>query len=93
MANVDVKIGRKTFSLSAETEYDKKKLLDAASLLDNYSQQFLKANPAMTNEEAMMFSAISMAHEYESLKQEKESNESMLEKMHNSLAERIEKLL
>jgi cell division protein ZapA (FtsZ GTPase activity inhibitor) len=91
--NVEIKIGRKSYFLSAETDYDRKKLEKAAKLVDSLAQQFLKANPAMSNDEMLMFAAISMAHEFDDLKQQKQSDEKMLEKLHNSLAEKLEKLI
>lgn len=91
--NLDVRVGRKTYSLTAESDQDKKDLLKASSALNNLADQFIQANPHMSNEEALMLTAISIAHEYERLKDQKESEDKMLEQLHNSLAEKLEKLL
>jgi cell division protein ZapA (FtsZ GTPase activity inhibitor) len=91
--NIDVRVGRKTYSLSAETEQDRKDLLKASASLNTLADQFIQANPNMSNEEALMLTAISIAHEYERLKDQKTSEDKMLEQLHNSLAEKLEKLL
>jgi cell division protein ZapA (FtsZ GTPase activity inhibitor) len=91
--NLDVRIGRKTYSLSAESAQDKKDLLQASDYLNQLADQFLAANPKMSNEEALMLTSISIAHEYVRLKDQKASDEKMLEQLHNSLAEKLENLL
>tara|TARA_Y100001960_G_scaffold187605_1_gene196710 strand:- start:5197 stop:5481 length:285 start_codon:yes stop_codon:yes gene_type:complete len=91
--NIDVRVGRKTYSLSAETDQDKKDLLKASASLNTLADQFIQANPNMSNEEALMLTAISIAHEYERLKDQKTSEDKMLEQLHNSLADKLEKLL
>jgi|TARA_Y100001960_G_scaffold325178_1_gene407055 cell division protein ZapA (FtsZ GTPase activity inhibitor) len=91
--NIDVRVGRKTYSLAAETDQDKKDLMKASAALNTLADQFIQANPQMSNEEALMLTAISIAHEYERLKENKQSEERMLEQLHNSLAEKLENLL
>ncbi|HAG53380.1 MAG TPA: hypothetical protein DCL21_06310 [Alphaproteobacteria bacterium] len=91
--NIDVRVGRKTYSLAAESEQDKKDLLKASASLNSLADQFIQANPSMSNEEALMLTAISIAHEYERLKEHKESDDKMMEQLHNSLAEKLENLL
>lgn len=91
--NIDVRVGRKTYSLSAETEQDKKDLIKASGALNGLADKFIQANQHMSNEEALMLTAISIAHEYERLKEQKASEDKMLEQLHNSLADKLEKLL
>lgn len=91
--NIDVRVGRKTYSLSAESEQDKKDLLKASAALNGLADQFIQANPNMSNEEALMLTSISIAHEFEKLKSQKESEDRMLEQLHNSLADKLEKLI
>lgn len=91
--NLDIKIGRKIYSLSADTSGDEKKLIHAAEMVNKLADQILKSNSQISNDELLMFVAISIAHEYDSLKSQKESDEKMYEQLHNSLAEKIEKLL
>lgn len=91
--NLEVRVGRKSYSLSADSAQDKKDLLKASDSLNKLADQFLAANPKMSNEEALMLTSISIAHEYERLKELKDSEDKMLEQLHNSLAEKLEKLL
>jgi cell division protein ZapA (FtsZ GTPase activity inhibitor) len=91
--NIDVRIGRKTYSLFAESEQDKKDLLKASASLNGLADQFIQANGHMSNEEAMVLTAISIVHEYEKLKEQKESEEKMLEQLHSNLADKLERLL
>lgn len=91
--NLEVRVGRKSYSLSADSSQDKKDLLKASDSLNKLADQFLAANPKMSNEEALMLTSISIAHEYERLKELKDSEDKMLEQLHNSLAEKLEKLL
>ena len=91
--NINVRIGRKTYTLSADSEQDKKDLLKASASLNNLADKFIQANPSMSNEEALMLSSISIAYEFDKLKSQKESEDKMLEQLHNSLADKLEKLI
>ena len=91
--NVSVKIGRKTYLLSADSDTDKQNLLNASVTADNLADSFLKGNPKMTNEDVLMLTCLSLSHELSTLKKQKDSEEKMLEQLHNSLAEKLENLI
>ncbi|MCP4354104.1 MAG: cell division protein ZapA [Proteobacteria bacterium] len=91
--NVSVKIGRKNYLLTADSDADKKDLLNASAVADNLAEAFIKGNPNTTNEDVLMLTCLSLSHELEAFKKKQESEEKVLEQLHNSLADKLENLI
>lgn len=89
---IDVTIGNRSYKLSVE-DGQESRVRSVAEHFDSFVQRMQAAGGGMDRDRVLVMAGIMMADEFFSLRQSKEMDEKALDAFHNTLADRLEKLL
>lgn len=90
---IDVTIGNRSYKLNVE-DGQEARVRSVAEHFDSFVQRMqTSGGTGMERDRVLVMAGIMMADEFFSLRQDKEMNEKALDTFHNTLAERLEKLI
>ena len=93
VSEIEVKIGNKPYRLAVD-DGQENRVRSVASTFDTFVKKMQSAGgSSMERDRVLVLAGIMMADEFQSWKEETEIEERTLEGFHNSLADRLEKLL
>lgn len=89
---IEVKIGRKPYRMQTE-EGQESRVTHVAEMWNGYVEKLMTSAPHMERDNALVLAGMMMADEFLTTKQEKETHEQSTDAFHNTLAERIERMI
>ncbi|MFT7434087.1 MAG: cell division protein ZapA (FtsZ GTPase activity inhibitor) [Alphaproteobacteria bacterium] len=89
---VEIKIGKKSYRLQSE-EGQETRVKNVAELWDSYVSNLMVSAPKMERDQLIVLAGMMMADDFLTARQTKETHQQSTEAFHNTLAERLEKLV
>ena len=91
--HIDVRIGRAAYKLKVEPGQEPR-LREVSAMFDYYVTKLQDlAQGRIDRDQILVLASLQMADDFYSLKKEQQSQQETLDAFHNSLAERLEKLI
>lgn len=89
---VEIKIGKKSYRLQSE-EGQETRVKNVAEIWDGYVSNLMVSAPKMERDQLIVLAGMMMADDFLTARQTKETHQQSTEMFHNTLAERLEKLV
>lgn len=89
---VEVKVGKKSYRFQVD-EGQENRVKHVAEMWDGYVTKLMAAAPNMERDQMLVLAGVMMGDDFLTTRQEKETHEQSTEAFHNTLADRLEKLV
>lgn len=89
---INVSIGGKSYRLVCEPGQESR-VQSVAQKYENYVRQMKEAAPSMDRDALLVMAGITMADEFVSMEQQRDTEQTSLDAFHNNLAERLESMV